>query len=102
MKDLKDKVVLITGGSRGIGAALARGFSDIGAKVAITYLSKKKQAEECANEIKRKGGECSIHQADVSNPTDVKRTVLSVSAKYGRIDVLVNNAGIWKRGRLDR
>ncbi len=100
MKDLKGKVVLITGGSRGIGAALAREFADNGAKVAITYLSNKKQAEQCANDVVRRGGECIIQQAEVSRPKDVRKTVQNVAEKYGRIDILVNNAGIWKKGEI--
>ena len=100
MKDIKGKVVLITGGSRGIGAALAAAFGQRGARVAITYLSNKIQAEGCSNSIKKKGGECLIIRADVSNPADVKKAVRKTLKAYGKIDVLVNNAGIWKEGAI--
>jgi 3-oxoacyl-[acyl-carrier protein] reductase len=93
-------VALITGGSRGIGAAIAKGFALAGADVAITYRTEKKSAIRCAEEIRQKGGNCLVIQARVSSPTQVKKVIGNVLAKYGRIDILVNNAGIWKKGKI--
>ncbi len=102
MEDLRNKIVLITGGSRGIGAAVAKGFADAGARIAITYSSNKRAALECQMEIRKRNGECIVLRANVKRLRDVRRTVEQVLSKYGRIDVLVNNAGIWKHGEIGR
>lgn len=102
MNDLREKVVLVTGGSRGIGAAVAKGFAQAGAKVAITYSSDKKAALQCAGEIRKMDEECLILRANVEKLLDVRKAVTRVLAQYTRIDVLVNNAGIWKRGEIGR
>lgn len=98
MIDLSGKVVLISGGSRGIGAAVARLMAKAGAVVALTYEARKKDAQRTAHQIAGAGGECLIIQADVSKSIDVRSAVKTVLDHFGRIDVLVNNAGIWKRG----
>ncbi len=100
MHKFQDKVVLVTGGSRGIGAAVAKAFAAEGAKVIITYQSRRKLAEQCASEIRQNGGECTALRADVSKASDVKKTVKRVMLNHQRIDVLVNNAGIWKKGEI--
>ncbi len=100
MKEFEGKIVLVTGASRGIGAAVAMAFASNGASVVATYNVNKKEALRCALEIKQKGGECVLQQANVSRASDVRRTVKNVLAKYRRIDILVNNAGIWKRGEI--
>jgi 3-oxoacyl-[acyl-carrier protein] reductase len=100
MQDLREKIVLITGGSRGIGAAVAKGFAEAGSKVAITYKSNKQAALACANEIAERNGECMIVRANVESHGDVRKSIRLVLARYGRIDVLVNNAGIWKLGEI--
>ncbi len=102
MKELQDKVVIVTGGSRGIGAAVAKEFARAGSKIAITYQSRRREAERCADEIKNSGGECLIQKTEVSKVIEVRRTVRNVLAHYGRIDVLVNNAGIWKKGEIGK
>ena len=100
MYDLNDKVVLVTGGSRGIGAAVAKGFAEAGAKIAITYSTNKRAAVKCAEEIRRMGTECLTLRARVDRAREVHTAVKRVLAEFKRIDVLVNNAGIWKYGRI--
>lgn len=94
MNTLENKVILITGASRGIGAAIARKVSSEGAKVIVNYAGSKDAAEEVVAELKQKGGDAIAIQGDVSKPADVKQLFDAAIAQYGRIDVLVNNAGI--------
>jgi len=94
MKKLSEKVILVTGASRGIGAAVAKALAEEGAKVIINYAGSKEPAEEAVNEIKEKGGDAIALQADVSKAAEVAAMFDSAIAHYGHIDVLVNNAGI--------
>ncbi|MDJ1484948.1 SDR family oxidoreductase [Cytophagaceae bacterium YF14B1] len=94
MITLNEKVVLVTGASRGIGASLAQSFAENGAKVIVNYAGSKDAAEKVVANIKQKGGDAIAVQADVSKPADVKNLFDTAIAQYGRIDVLVNNAGI--------
>lgn len=94
MSTLNEKVVLVTGASRGIGASLAQSFANNGAKVIVNYAGSKNAAEKVVADIKQKGGDAIAVQADVSKPADVKNLFDTAIAQYGRIDVLVNNAGI--------
>ncbi|SHG86601.1 SDR family oxidoreductase [Flavobacterium defluvii] len=94
MKNLQDKVVLITGSSRGIGAAIAQKVSEAGAKVIINYAGSKEPAEKLAQEIKASGGQAIAIKADVSNSAEVKALFDESIAHFGKIDVLINNAGI--------
>jgi 3-oxoacyl-[acyl-carrier protein] reductase len=91
--DLKDKVVLITGASTGVGAAAARAFAGQGSKVVVHYNASKDAAEKVAREVKSAGGEALLVGGDVTKSADVKRIVADTLAGFGRIDVLVNNAG---------
>ncbi len=88
------KTVLITGASRGIGAATARLFAENGYAVAINYSSSKEAAERLAAGITKQGGEAFAVQADVSKADDVKRMMEAVYARFGHLDVLIHNAGI--------
>src|SRR5450432_2627075 len=92
--DLADKVVLITGASTGIGAALARGFSRQGAHVAINYHSSEAAAKALAREIEDEGGRTLSVQADVTDPEACVRLVAKTAEHFGRIDGLINNAGL--------
>jgi len=93
MKDLKDKVVLVTGASSGIGAAVAQAFGAAGARVAVHYRGREAEAREVARQVREAGGEAIAVQADVTNSAEVDRMVEQVHAHFGRIDVLINNAG---------
>src|SRR4029453_17329928 len=91
--DLKGKAVLITGASTGIGAAAARAFAKEGCKVAIHYNASGEAAQAVAADVKAAGGEAALIKGDVMVEDDVKRIVRETAAAFGRIDVLVNNAG---------
>lgn len=91
---LENKVILVTGGSRGIGAEVAKKLAEAGAKVVINYAGGKDAAEEVVTVIKKAGGEATAIQADVSQSSAVKRLFDQSIDEYGRIDVLINNAGI--------
>ena len=91
--DLRDKVVLITGGSTGIGAAAASAFGRNGARVAINFHSSREAAERVAAGIREAGAEALLVQADVTEPDAPARVVAETLDRFGRLDVLVNNAG---------
>lgn len=88
------QVVFVTGGSRGIGKAIALKYAENGYNVAINYVSDKTNVEELEKEFKEKGAEALIVKADVSKSEQVQEFIKAVIEKYGKIDVLVNNAGI--------
>ncbi len=95
MIDLRGKKALITGGSRGIGRATAVLFAKAGADVAITYQRQEKAALEVKEAVKPLGRQCLVEKVEISSQTEVKRAVDDVIRAYGRVDFLVNNAGIW-------
>lgn len=92
--DLQGKVALVTGASRGIGAAVARGMAEQGAAVVINYLQSKDKAETLQNEITRAGGRAMVFQADVRDRSAVDNMVAAAEKELGPIDILVNNANI--------
>jgi 3-oxoacyl-[acyl-carrier protein] reductase len=94
LQQLQDKVAIVTGASRGIGRAIALALATQGAKVAINYASSSAAADEIVTEIMAQGGEALALQADVSKPEQVESLFDAVTEKWGRVDVLVNNAGI--------
>ena len=96
LQHLKDKVALVTGGSRGIGKATALALASKGAKVVINYARSSDAAEATVAEINSGGGEAIALQADVSQAEQVDNLIKQTIDKFGRIDVLVNNAGITK------
>jgi len=91
---LKDKVALVAGGSRGIGAAVARRLAAMGAQVAITCKSRRDAADAVVGDISAAGGTGAAFEADISRPAAVDALVQDVVARFGRIDILVNSAGI--------
>jgi 3-oxoacyl-[acyl-carrier protein] reductase len=91
---LKDKVAIVTGASRGIGAASAKALAHNGATVVINYIKSKDKADELLNEIKKAGGKGMVFQADVRDRGAVNSMVESTLKEFGKIDVLVNNANI--------
>lgn len=100
MIDLNGKKALITGGSRGIGRATAILFARAGCDVAISYLSREKDAEKVSAEIGRIGRECLVCKTNISLKKDVDEMVEGLIQKWEKIDILVNNAGIWTYGEM--
>src|SRR5919109_2174166 len=88
------RVVFVTGGTRGIGAAISKSFAEQGAVVAAGYGRDTEQAEGLLRQFEENGMTGSIHQGNVGSAEDCRRTVQEVCERHGRIDVLVNNAGI--------
>jgi 3-oxoacyl-[acyl-carrier protein] reductase len=95
MKKLENKVALVTGGSRGIGAATVRRLAADGASVVFTYANSSKQAENLASEIKTSGGRAIAIRANSAVPSDLINAVNETVAQFGGLDILVNNAGIF-------
>ncbi len=96
--DLSNKVVLITGGSRGIGAACVKLFNESNAKVTFTYNKNKEAAEKTIKQFNNAA--IKSYQTDIASEKSIKSTVKRVLLDFGRIDVLVNNAGIWEEGKI--
>src|SRR5216683_757771 len=90
---LTGKVALVTGGSRGIGAAISGKLATLGARVAINFRSGAGATQEVAEQIRRGGGVAEIFAGDVADPVAVKSMVTAVARTFGRIDIVVNNAG---------
>lgn len=99
--ELSGKVAVITGGSRGIGRAVALKFADEGARVAVVAAHDRDALRQIEEEIAVLGGDSIAMLADVSRRGDVEGVVQSVLTQWGRIDVLVNNAGILRLGSLE-
>ncbi len=101
MSKLANKVAVVTGASKGIGAQTAKGLAAEGAAVVVNYSSSKEGAEKVVAEIKSKGGKAIAIQGDVSKAADVTRLFAETKKAFGGLDVLVNNAGIYKMGPLE-
>lgn len=99
---LKDKVAVITGSSKGIGAGIAKEYAREGAKVVVNYSSSKESADRVVEEISRNGGAAIAIQADISKIADIKRLFEETQKAYGRLDILVNNASVWRYEMLDQ
>ncbi|MCA1399462.1 SDR family oxidoreductase [Bradyrhizobium sp. BRP56] len=100
-KKLSGKVALVTGGSRGIGAASARALAAEGASVAISYVASPEKAEAVVAELKGKGVNARAYKADQASSSDVDQLVKTVAEDFGRLDILVNNAGVASGGAVD-
>src|SRR5437870_9540195 len=96
MARLQDKVAIVTGASKGIGAAIARHLADAGAAVVVNYASSKEGADRVVADITRSGGQAISVQANVAKQADVERLFSEAKKAFGRLDVLVNNAGIYE------
>ena len=95
MSDLKGKVAVVTGASKGIGAGIAKSFAAAGASVVVNYASSKEGAERVVKEITASGGKAIAVQGDVAKADDVKRLFAETKKNFGKLDVLVNNAGVY-------
>jgi 3-oxoacyl-[acyl-carrier protein] reductase len=100
--DLKRKVALVSGGSRGIGAAIVKVLAEAGADIAFTYIADKKSAVQAETAVKKFGRRCLVLKTSVANQKQVRNAVRRTMLEYGRIDILVNNAGIWKYGAIGK
>jgi 3-oxoacyl-[acyl-carrier protein] reductase len=101
MSDLKGKVAVVTGASKGIGAGIARSLAAAGAAVAVNYSSSREGAERVVADVKAKGGKAIAVQGDVAKAADVRHLFDETEKAFGRLDVLVNNAGIYRFQPLD-
>lgn len=99
---MKGRIALVTGGSRGIGRAIALRLAKDGAKVAISYRSNEEAAKETAAEIRAAGGECELFKDDVASAEGVQNLVKGVEETLGAVGILVNNAGITRDNLLMR
>lgn len=100
-KQLNGKVALVTGGSRGIGAATARALAADGADVAISYAASADKAEQLVRELEGQGVRAAAFKADQADPAQVEGLLQAVNEKFGRLDILVNNAGVFENGPFD-
>lgn len=101
MSKLQGKVALVTGASKGIGAAIAKELAAQGAAVAVNYSGSKNAADQVVAEIKKAGGKAIVVQANVSDPDSIGPLVSKVVKEFGPISILVNNAGIYEFGPLE-
>jgi 3-oxoacyl-[acyl-carrier protein] reductase len=100
MSKLAGKVAVVTGASKGIGAGIAKGLAAEGAAVVLNYASSKEGADRVVAEIKSKGGKAVAVQGDVARAADVQRIFAETKKAFGRLDVLVNNAGVYQFAEL--
>ncbi|MDT0676978.1 SDR family NAD(P)-dependent oxidoreductase [Autumnicola musiva] len=101
MENLKNKIALITGGSRGIGRSIALALGKEGSHVAVNYQHSEDKAEEVCEMIKENGGKAIAVQADVSEEREVKKMINRVRNELGEIEILINNAGIAKKQKVE-
>ncbi len=100
-KKLGEKVAVVTGASKGIGAAIARALADEGASVVVNYSSSKQGADRVVEEISGLGGKAIAVQGDVSKQVDIERLFSAAQKAFGRLDILVNNAGVYELAPLE-
>src|SRR5262249_60196010 len=98
---LRDRVAIVTGGSRGIGRATVQRLAEGGAHVVVNYLSHAREAADAAREVAEQGGRSLAIQADVSNSNEATALIEQTLEQFGRLDLLVANAGIWEGAPVD-
>jgi 3-oxoacyl-[acyl-carrier protein] reductase len=101
MSELTGKVAIVTGASKGIGAAIAKGLAAAGAAVVVNYASSREGADRVVAEISANGGKAIAVEADVSKAADVQRLFDRTKKAFGALDVLVNNAGVYRFAPLE-
>ncbi|TSB46510.1 3-oxoacyl-[acyl-carrier-protein] reductase [Alkalicoccobacillus porphyridii] len=99
---LQDQVAIVTGASRGLGQAIAMELAEQGAKIVVNYAGSKERAEQVVKDIEDAGGEALAIQANVANTEEVQALIKQTVEAYGRIDILINNAGITRDNLLIR
>lgn len=102
MKRFEDKIVLVTGAGRGIGASIAKRFASEGAEVIVNYSGNDEAAQKTVDEITATGGQAQKYKCSVNDSESVKVMIDEIIKEFGRIDILVNNAGITKDGLMLR
>lgn len=102
MKRFENKIVLVTGAGRGIGASIAKSFASEGAEVIVNYSGNDEAAQKTVDEITATGGQAQKYKCSVNDSESVKVMIDEIIKKFGRIDILVNNAGITKDGLMLR
>ena len=100
-RKLEEKVAVVTGASKGIGAAIAKALADEGASVIVNYSSSKQGADRVVEEISGRGGKAIAAQGDVSKQADIERLFSAAQKAFGRLDILVNNAGVYELAPLE-
>jgi len=101
MSTLADKIALVTGASKGIGASIARKLAAAGATVVVNYASSKAGADKTVADITHAGGKAIAVQGDFSKPAEIEATFAAIKKHYGRLDILVNNAGVYAFGAIE-
>ena len=101
MRELEGKVAVVTGASKGIGAGIAKGLAAAGAAVVVNYATSREGADRVVADITAKDGRAIAVQGDTSKIADVRRLFADTMQAFGRVDVLVNNAGVFKFGPLE-
>jgi len=101
-KKLEGKVAVVTGASKGIGAAIAKQLAAEGSKVVVNYASSREGADRVVSEIRKSGGQAIAVQADLSKEDDVVRLFAEAKKEFGHLDILVNNAGVYQFAPLDQ
>ncbi|MGA8440196.1 MAG: SDR family NAD(P)-dependent oxidoreductase [Candidatus Sulfotelmatobacter sp.] len=104
MSRLRGKIALVTGASKGIGAGIAKNLGAEGATVVVNYATSREGADRTVAEIVKGGGQAWAVQGDFSKPEEITRTFAEIEKKHGKLDVLVNNAGVagcWTAGGRD-
>src|SRR6266850_2515793 len=96
MSKLQNKVAIVTGASKGIGASIAKHMAAEGAAVVVNYASSKEGADRVVDEIAKRGGKAVAVQANVAKQADIDRLFAETKKSFGRLDVLVNNAGVYE------
>lgn len=102
MRRLTGQVALVTGASKGIGKAIAKNLGSEGAAVIVNYATSREGAEQTVDEIMKANGQAWAVQGDFSKPEEITRTFAEIEIKHGKLDVLVNNAGVAAFGPLER
>lgn len=102
MSTLSNKIALVTGASKGIGASIAKHLAAAGATVVVNYATSQTGADKTVAVITEAGGQAIALQGDFSKPEDITRTFATIKEKYGKLDILVNNAGVFSFGPVEQ